>query len=223
MGLSGAEGGRTGEPSSKVKHLEEFLATNQAMKRSMDTSALPEDPEEIHDQADHDAQDDRRREGEEEAKALFRYPDVARESSEPGQAAAGHEDAEHQEDDTGQDEYIPELSHDKSLYTTFQARGKAGFFPVPGVEQERRSPCLPPPFHGKGAPDACEWNPEEERMRAHLVLETEGLTPLPGAPENTTGKSHGYRSSCVLSLHTGPTRKLCASEHTRMIHSPEVP
>lgn len=60
-------------------------------------------------------------------------------------------------------------------------------------------------------------------MRAHLVLETEGLTHLSGAPENTTGNSLGYRSSRVLSLHTGLTREPCASEHIRVLHSSEVP
>lgn len=82
MGLSGGQGGGTREPSSKLKHLEAPLRTNQAMKLSRDT-LLPEYPEESEHQADHNAQDDGGGDGEIEAEAVPCYPDVTRELTEP--------------------------------------------------------------------------------------------------------------------------------------------
>ena len=69
-------------PSSKVKHLEAPLRTNQAMKLSRDT-LLPKYPKECKHQADHNAQDDGCSDGEIEAEAGSRYPDVTRELTEP--------------------------------------------------------------------------------------------------------------------------------------------
>jgi hypothetical protein len=112
------------------------------MKLSIGTT-LPEYPEEVQNQADHNAQDDGRRDGEIDTESGFRYPDVTRQLIEPWQVASSiQKDAEHKENDTRYDENTSELSHGKTLYTTRQTGCKTGFFPGSIVAQS--ADCLAP-------------------------------------------------------------------------------